>query len=155
MNLDGTSCVPALWAARVETPTYRDLFQLEVVDSVLSGRFEPAEDAADWCLNIPLLDHPCPAIPGRTNPFKGRPRGERDLVLSCSTATLLPNLQLASSFFHCALTAGVPARSGLCGERWGSLPPVPHHTFPIGPDPSALLGHLSNCRGLPSLTTWS
>ena len=102
---------------------------------MLAARFQPAEDAAGWCLNKPcLITLSRNSRPDK--PFKSHPRGERDLVLSCSNATPSPqNWLVLFFFFYRALTAGVPARSGLCGERWGSPPPVPHHTFPMGRDP--------------------
>ena len=112
MNLDGTSCVPALWATRVETPTHGDV-SIGSGRLCVVGRFESAEDAADWCLN-----NPCLITMSRNSrpdkPFKGRPRGERDLGRTCENGTCQK-----STF----ATRGLPAKQTRSRHSWG-LPTI-------------------------------
>ena len=129
LSFASTSCVPSLWAARVETPTYRDLCSIGSGRLCVVCRFvEPAEDAANWCLNKPCL------ITLSRNPaiqtFQKSSTWRTGPGLVLLNRLLLHNLQLASSFsLFFSLRAnhrGRPPRSGLCGERW-SPPPAPSY----------------------------
>ena len=54
-------------------------------------------------------------------------------VQVCSCALVLHSVSL---YFETARSPRVPQqRSGLRGERWESLPPIPQHTFPMRPVP--------------------
>ena len=69
-------------------------------------RFEPAEHAAD-CLNNPcLITLSRNSWPDKS--FKGRLRGERDLGLSCSTATPSPQLATGEFAARCVAVIGEP-----------------------------------------------